>query len=96
MTNYNPHKFDGIRNTTIVDNNITSMYFYHSITFKAGLEFNFRDPMVGQNLKASIFLITNKNVTQYGNWTFPNKYLWDEVYYSQLRLLNSEFLMIGK
>ena len=46
-TNYDPHKFDGIRNSTLVANNITSMYFLHEITFKAGLEFNFRDPIVG-------------------------------------------------
>ena len=64
------------------ESNLTYMYFLNSITFNAGLKFEFKDPIVGQKLKASIFMITNKNQTQYGNWTFPDKFLWDEVYYS--------------
>ena len=37
FTNYNPLKSDGIRNTSITEVNITSMYFFNSLKFYAGL-----------------------------------------------------------
>jgi hypothetical protein len=72
------------------------MVFKNNIRFKASVSFKFKDPVVGQELKASIFRITNRNRTAFGNWTFPDKYLWDDCYYSQYRILNSDYLKIGE
>lgn len=71
------------------------MTFNMSITFEAGLKFKFRDPIVGQKLKAVIFMITDTNKTRYGNWTFPSLYMWDDMFYKEPRLLNSEYLIVG-
>ena len=71
------------------------MYFYNFINFHASLNFEFKDPMVGQKLKATIFVAENENKTDYDNWTFIDKYKWDDFYYSNLRLLNSVYMTIG-
>ena len=50
------------------------MYFFNWINFHASLNFKFKDPIVGQKLKATIFVIENENKTEYDNWTFTDKY----------------------
>jgi hypothetical protein len=95
--NYNPEKDDGIRNTIVTAFNITEMYLLNKIVFNAGLKYIWKDPIVGVKLKINIWQAKDGlNITKYSNWTFPDKFIWDDAFYSQVRLLNSEYLVIGK